>query len=87
MSGRNDPPAPSVLRLNTLRTEVPIRNSSDEPNLANALDAIDRARLLVEIAMRDTRRDPPDRKRRRAVLELGTALTALERAQDALARR
>ncbi len=87
MSSRNDPPAPPVLRVNTLRTEVPIENSSDEPHLANALDAIAHARLLVEMAQRDTRRDPPDRKRMRAVIQLATALTALERAQDALAGR
>ncbi len=88
MSSRNGPPgAARPEGDNTLRKEVLIRNDGDEPNLAHALDAIDRARTNVEVAMRDTRRDPPDRKRKRAVIQLATALNALERAQDALARR
>jgi hypothetical protein len=86
VSSRNDSPAPPVLSVTTL-TEVPIENSSDESHLAHALEVIDCARIHVEIANRDIRRDPPDRRRKRAVLELATALTALERAQDALARR
>ncbi len=64
-----------------------MRNRSDGPHLAHALEVIDRARINVEIAIRDIRQDPLNRSRKRASLELMTALGALERAMDALAKR
>ena len=58
-----------------------------EYRLCSVADRVDRARSELECAIRDTRRDPPDRLRRQLVLAISAALAGTERAMELLSAR
>ena len=83
-SRRNNRAPRTVLPVRTTGKEVPIEQDPGV-SLARAAHALSRATLEIETAIRMIRRDPPDRRRMRALLELGVALSSIQRARVALA--